>query len=108
MVNENGMVEYWSAGGDLRHAKHLRPELPRFNRSISITPQLQYSNPPHSIGFGRVKCLIDNILNRSLRIVESAKCAMVLPHSAFSPLWKKGGQKQHLFGAESLKTLGFK
>jgi|SRR5882724_1998924 len=55
MVNEIRMVEWWSAGEDLSHAKHSVPPLPRFNGSTPITPQLQPSHASPPLGLGLVE-----------------------------------------------------
>src|SRR5882724_9566667 len=102
MVNENGMVEWWSAGGNLRHAEHSRPPLPRFNGSTPITPQLQPFHPSPPLGLGLVEYirpLFSPVPGKS----KDGKCAIARRGATsfcfLPPLEKIVGKKQHLIGA---------
>src|SRR5882724_906491 len=111
MVNENGMVEWWSAGGNLRHAEHSRPPLPRFNGSTPITPQLQPFHPSPPLGLGLVEYirpLFSPVPGKS----KDGKCAIARRGATsfcfLPPLEKNVGKKQHLIGAKSLEILRFR
>src|SRR5882724_3699481 len=98
MVNENGMLECWSAGEDPRHTEHSRPPLPRCNGSTPITPQLQHSNPPPPLGLGPVeysKALFSPVPGKS----QTGKCAIARRGATsfcFLPPLEKCGQKTAL------------
>src|SRR5882724_12127880 len=112
MVNENGMVDCWSAGGELRHAERLRPVLPRCNGSTPITPQLQPSHASPPLGLGLVEYSTPRfspVPGKS----QTGKCAIArrgaISFRFLPSLEKNVVEKQHLFGTrhgESYKPDG--
>jgi len=85
MVNENGIVESWSAG------EPLRPPLPRCIGSTPITPQLQPSNPPPPLGLGLLEYILPDF-STALRKIKKARIPAY--SRIFQPFTPGGGGYQ--------------